>query len=313
MRNVIDILYSVTGQSLYFDAPEGRPSSITSSQVFENCDGDDDTAESALSGSAAVETNPDTTFDAASGFSQSDPRVCNLTATTGCTKGRRYLATNAAGESEWVEVIAVSSGASVTARQPLENDYAASDTFESTRITHAIDSTWVAESNNISDSIDPNPRYRWRVEYVVGGVTYVHAVWFDLVRYSGTHTVTGLDVDRAFPGFLDALPTHYREDMGAELIAEAYRQVKLDLYQDGKADQMARNGEVIDDLVLHKAASLAEQSRVVLGAGSLDAAEMAASRYQSRFNHLIREPKIPFDQSGDGAGTNAQRLPLFRR
>src|SRR5436190_5204308 len=106
-HQTLDILYGVTGQSLVFDAPEGRPSSVTSSTVHENIAGDDEQAESATTGSASVETNPNTTFDAASGVDQTDPRKCFLAATTGITPGRTYLAVNATLERDWVEVMAV--------------------------------------------------------------------------------------------------------------------------------------------------------------------------------------------------------------
>jgi len=84
MRSVQDIVYGVTGQTVYFDAPEGRPSSVTSVEVFLWDVSDDDTAEAAV-GSGSVETNPNTTIDAASGYGQTDARVLNVAATTGAT------------------------------------------------------------------------------------------------------------------------------------------------------------------------------------------------------------------------------------
>jgi hypothetical protein len=305
MTETLDILYSITGQSLVFDAPEGRASSITSSDVYENTDGDDATAESATTGSAAVETNPNTTFDADSGDGETNPRICNLAATTGIARGRRYLATTADGEREWIEVKDIDSGNAVTARHVLSNAYANADTFESTRIAHAIDSTWVADSNNISASLNPNPRYRWRLEYVVDSVTYVHDIYFDLVRYSGTHTVTGLDVDANFPGWLDRLPTDDREDQGERIIDAAYRSVKMDLYGVLKADQMARNAEVIDDLVMHKAA--------IMGTQGAEDTEAAQARYEARWNHLIVQPKMQFADSQGGGAREVNPLPIFRR
>jgi hypothetical protein len=304
----LDIIYSVTGQSLAFDCPEGRPSSVTSSTVFENDDGDDGTAEVATTGSAAIETNPDTTFDAASGDGQGDPRICSLTATTGIALRRRYLATNADLETEWVDVIAVDSAASATARHPLSNAYTTADTFESTRITHAVDSTWVADKNNISPA-QPYPRYRWRLEYVVASVTYVQQVYFDLVRYSGTTTVTGPDVDRAFPwlGWMHRMTSEDREDVGARVIAEAYRQVKIDLMQASKADQAARNREVMEDLVVHKAAALSvrpDEPGVV---------EFLEAKYQTRYNNFIVTPKLKFDADGSGAARPSHSSPVWRR
>lgn len=301
----------MTGQSLVFDAPEGRASSVTSVTVFEATTDDDGTSEAATTGSAAVETNPNTTFDAASGDGQADPRKCNLTATTGITAGRRYLATNTTGEKELVEVAEIASADYVIARNPLRNAYVSTNTFVSTRISISIDSTWVAAETNISQWLTPNPRYRVRWVYVVGGVTYVHATFFDLVRYRGDHTVVGLDVDRRFPGWLDSLPTQHREDQGAAIIAEAYRLVKLDLYHHGKADQMARNMEVIDHLVVLRAFANSVQAQVASG-GSMDVAAWALGQYQGELQHLIAQPKIEFDVSSGGASTTVTPLPVWR-
>ena len=68
-----DVIYNVTGQSFYLDCPEGRPTSITSVTVLDWNAGDDDTAESATTGSAGLDA-VNTTFDAASGAGQTDPR-----------------------------------------------------------------------------------------------------------------------------------------------------------------------------------------------------------------------------------------------
>ena len=297
MSQAIDILFGVTGQSLYFDCPEGRPSAVTSSTVYENTTGDDGTAESATTGSAAVETSPNTTFDAASGDGEANPNQCNLTATTGCAIGRVYLATNATLESERVEVTAISSGAHVLAREPLKNSYTTADTFVSTRVTHAIDSTWVADTSNISAEIAPNQRYRWRLVYVVNSVTYVHDAYFDLLRYAARHDVTALDVDRKFPGWIDRLPTYYREDQGRTLIDEAHREIKYDLYNELKGDQDIRNREVINELVILRAGML------------LDPSEVNERRYHDRFAQIIRFTKVPMS-SGSGAGA-AMAAPTF--
>ena len=304
----LDIVYNVTGQSLRFDAPEGRPSSVTTSAVYENNLGDDSTAETITDGaSAAVETSPDTTFDANSGTSSADPRVCNVAATTGITPGRRFLVTNAALETEWVDIITVVSGASCTARNNLRNDYVSADTLESTRITHAIDATWVAAKTNISAN-GPEPRYRWRLEYVVASVTYVHDVYFDLVRYAGTTSVTGLDVDRAYPwlGWMNRLSSEDQEDGGSRVIDEAYRQVKMKLAMAGKADEGARNREVMEDLVVHRAAMLVAGTDV-------DAAEAAAALFNESYNNFIVSPKLDFDDDGSGAAAPSDPAPVWVR
>lgn len=305
----LDILFGVASQNLVFDAPEGRPSSVTSSTVFENAHSDEATVESATTGSAAIETTPDTTVDAASGYGEANPKIINVAATTGAVVGRRYLATTADGEAEWFEVREIASGVSLTARKPFANTYASADTVESTRITHGVLDAWAAAKTNLSP-LTQGPRYRWRVEYVVASVSYVAQVYFDLVRYSAASTVTGLDVDRAYPwiNWLHALPTHDREDQGANIIKEAYRQVRLHLATAGKAIEAARNREVMEDLVIHRAASLAVGR-------DIEAAETIEKNYERQFNNFIVTPKaaLPFDPDGSGSASPSKASPMWRR
>lgn len=302
-----DILYNVTGQSLFLDCPEGRPSSVTSATVLLMTTGDDGTADSAL-GTPAVETNPNTTFDADSGLGQTDETLCNLAATTGIAIGRSYLASNAASESEWVEVTGITSGASVNVRHPLANAYASADSFVSTRITATVDSTWVADSSNLSDDLDPNPRYRVRWVYVVGGLTYVRDTYFDLVRYKGQHNVRPTDVDLLVPGWLDALPGEHREDRGIRLIDKAYAEVQLDLMESDVPDELLRNRDIVDSLTVRKAVLLAEEAKAILGGGSDFALTVAMQKYQGRLDKLIRvtnKTAMSTDTSGAGVVTTS--------
>ena len=300
MSRTIDLLFAVTGQSLYFDAPEGRPSSVTSSQVFENTTGDDGDAETATTGSAAVETNPNTTFNAASGDGQTNPQICNLTTTTGIGIGRGYRITNAAGEWEWIEVVGATA-TTATAREPLANAYTTGDTFVSTRITHAIDATWVADKTNLSDACCPNARYRWRLVYVVGGVTYVHDAYFDLLRYAGRHDVTAADVARRSPGWTQRVATYHREDQGRAIIDEAYEVVKFDLYNFETPDQSIRNREARNEMVLLKAIEL------------VDPTELNVQRYSERLQQFMAGAKLSVQADTSGAATTADVRPLWRR
>lgn len=300
-----DILYSVAGQSLEFDAPEGIPTSITST-VFENSDGDDSTAESATTGSAAASTVA-TTFDAVSGSSEANPNLLNVTATAGFVRLGRYLATNSDSEPELIEVVAVESGVRLQSRHELKNDYAIGDDLVATRITHALDTTWVSDKNNISQP-DPSPRYRWRLEYTVAGKIYVHNAFFDLVRESGNTTVSPLDIDSAYPllQWLTVLPTNHREDRGAGIIKDAYRQVKLAMSHEGKADEAARNREMMEDLVIHKAA-------LMVAGDSFETFEQIKLNYDTAFNNFIRGGVLKMDSDGSGAAKPSPKSRVWRR
>lgn len=310
MRTVQDIVFGVTGQQVYLDCTEGRPSSVTSVEVFW-WDSDDDSA--TLEGIGAVETGPNTTFDATSGYGQSNPRLLNLTATTGAETGRIYLATTADGAREWVEVVEVDSGVSVTAKHPLHNAYAAADTFQSTRITATIDATWVADETNLDETCGPNPSHRVRWVYVVSGTTYVADTYFTLVRYAGKHGVRPQDVESISPGWLDRLPTDHRDDQGRRLIDEAHRAVRIDLHQIWTDDAMVAQTEVIDELTRYRCLEMTEMSRLLAGGGSQVTYEAARLAYHSRFDALSKVTnKVPVRDT-TGAGTRPSAFGLTRR
>ena len=312
MRTVLDIAFDVTGQLVYFDAPEGRPSSVTLVEVFRWHSGDNGTAESAL-GTPTVETNPATTIDAASGYGQADPRVLNVAATTDMATDRRYLVTSADGAREWFDVLEIDSANSVTAKHPLHNAYATSDTVQSTRIQATISPTWVADETNLDDSAGPNPSYRVRWVYVVSGVTYVADSYFNLVRYVGAHGVRPQDVETTHPGWLDRLPTDHYRDQGRRLIDEAYRAVKLDLHAVWTDDAMVAHTEVIDDLTRWKALELGELARYMTSGQNGDSYTVAKTAYQTRFDSLARiTNKIPIRDSTASA-TIKESLGLTRR
>src|SRR4249919_1094698 len=108
MRTAIDIVFDITGQQVYFDAPQGRPSSVTSLTVFRWDQADDANDPESAVGAASIETNPNTTTDAVAGQSQTNPRNLPLTLTTGIERERLYLLTDDdTGEHEWVEPLEV--------------------------------------------------------------------------------------------------------------------------------------------------------------------------------------------------------------
>ena len=247
MNKTQDILYNVisTTQSIYWDAPEGRPSAVASMKLYLMGTGDDGTVQDALD-APAVEANPDTTFDANSGKGQADETLCNLTATTGIAVERQYLATNALGETDWVTVQGFTAGVSVNAKNPLKNAYVSGDTFETTRITADFKDAWVQTESNVSDGLDPNPGYRCRVEYTAGGVVRVHHFGVDLVRYTGGASVTPAAMNAFRPRWSYNLPTYHREDDGARIIESAYDDLRWDLFRAGVPDEMIRNQDAID-------------------------------------------------------------------
>jgi hypothetical protein len=317
-----EILYNVTGQSLIFEAPEGRPSSVTSVTVYLR--EQDDTGSSEFTATGTVDS-VNTTLTAAAGPSQSDPKAIAVTSGSSIAARRAYLVTAAGGESEWIECASVS-GTSVVSRLPLVNDFATGATFQSTRITAPVDATWVASQNKISgetgtitwneppNDTDNEPWYRCAWVYVVGGVTYKHETRLDLVRYTAGHLITPVDVDRRFPGWLDRIPVDYRRDQGRPLVDEAFRLLKTDLLVDGHLARWVRRHDIIGELVIYRAQWVATELAVMHGADRLEALAASEKAYKARFDQLIREPNIAIGSSPGGAITGGRPIsPLIRR
>jgi hypothetical protein len=311
-----DITFAITGQTLVWDAPEGRASSVTDVKVFPMTTGDDGTEEVATSGSASIDS-VNTTFDAASGASSANTRKANLTATTNIVaqdpafpgRYRQYLATDSQGRKEWLPVTGIVSADYVTTAFPMLLDYVATNTFVGTRLSITVDPTWVADTSNISDDTDPNPRYRALWIYVVGGVTYYHYSYFDLVRAMGEHSVTPGDMENFHPGWNDRLPTYHRDDQGWRLIQEAYQQVRWDLHQTGQPDETLRNREGVNELVKQQARVLLETS-----AGVSDVLAHYMRMYQSRFDQIVRVVhRLPTATDTSSGGNRVSAINIWSK
>jgi len=248
MNSNTRIVFNVTGQTLALRVLQGRPSSGTF-KVFTDSAGDDDVVQ--FEGTATVE-NVSTTVDATSGAGQANPQKINLTATTNITIGRKYLISEAS-KSEWVEPIEIVSADYVIARHPLVNAYTTAATFVGTTMTATVDSTWVADEGFISDLTDPNPDYRVRWSYVVGGVTYLAYTFFDLVRSEIGHGVDIDDLDAFAPGLVDTMPMDYKVEQGRPLLEAAWRMVRARLRNPAISTDALRDAELVDDLVIREA------------------------------------------------------------
>lgn len=301
-----ELTHGVTGQLLVFDAPEGRPSAVTDVQIFSMETGDDGTEQTAPA-TNTVEAGPSTTFDAASGYSETDPTKANLTATTGCVVGRTYLATNAFSEKEWAQVKAISATNYILATSPLKNDFAATDTFVSTRVTSTIDATWIADATKISDGLALNPGYRVRWTYVVSSTTYVHDSYFDVVRYAWVHNVTEGDMRSFSPNWDDRLPTQHREDGGARLIDRASTDVKFDLKRAGVEAALIRHAEGRNELIMARAA-------LKLETPGTEAWIDADDTYRELMDGLVRvSRKVPIATDNTGAGHQTSSIGIWSK
>jgi hypothetical protein len=310
-----DVLLAVASQTIWHDARQGRASGTPTVAVWEDSQSDETTAESAITGAASADS-VNTTVDAASGAAQANPKRLAVTATTSTAIGRHYLVTNAAlGQSEWIEVAGIASADYLLTRQPMVHNYAASDTVVGTRISATIDTTWATDENNLSDPYAPNPRWRAVWTFVVGGVTYREATYFDLLRYPVTFGVTALDVDRESPGWLERLPIDQQVGQGVQLIAQAVRQVKRDLSRAKRSDWAQRNSEQFNDLICMQAVVKGAHAAYMHGGESRDRLDEARRDYQSFFDQWVANATAPEQASaaGDGAVMPLRRQEIWER
>jgi hypothetical protein len=311
-----DVLFATASQTIWHESRHGRPTSVTSVQIWEDRDSDEITAESATTGSPAVESTASTTVDAASGALQANTKKLNVAATAGFTVGRHVLVTNAAlGQSEWVEVAGVALNDYLLTRQPMVHNYTTSDTVVGTRMSATVDTTWASDKNNLSDPYAPNPRWRAVFTFPVAGVVYREPVYFDLLRYPVTFGVTALDVDGYSRGWLERLPLDDQIGQGAGLIVQAVKQVKRDLSRAKRSDWAQRNSEQFNDLIVMMAVVKGAHAAYMHGGESRDRLDEARRDYQSFFDQWVANATAPEQASaaGDGAVMPLRRQEIWER
>ena len=311
-----DLLFSTASQTIHLDVLEGRPTWV-STTVYEDSIGDTGSTESAITGTPAAETNPNTTVDVACGpgSAQTNMRKVPVAATTGFTVGRQYLIADATfGHSEWFECAGIVSADYVLARSPLVSLYATSSTVQSCRMTATVDTTWISDSANLTDPLAPNPRYRVAWVYTVGGVTYRQTTYFDVVRIDGAlHGVTAVDVERESPGWIDRLPTDHRVGQGRTLIEQAARQVKRDLFAIDRIDWAQRNSRWFQDLICMQAVVLVHRANFEHGGDNLPQLERAEKKYSSAWDKWMNAAKAAEQLDSTGAGGKPALSSIWSR
>ena len=313
MTITAEIIFEGTSQTLVLDDEEGRPSAVGTVSVWPAYADDTQTAEVATTGSATIETNPNTTLSAAAGPSEPDPTLLTVTSGTGFTIGRRYLLTeDSTGVSEQFEVAGVN-GTAVTATRPLINSYTAGAAVVSTRVIIAVSDSWAADVANLSDVDGPNNTYRVRWPVTIGGVVKIRERGFDLVRYPTASGVTPLDVDDIYPGWIDRLPPNHQVDQGRSLIRRASTAVRFELYGDNKAQRSLRNPEHRARLVIVRANLELQRDIRARGGDNEGAFTLATDDWRQIYDQTIRAPVAAVDTAGGGASAPVRPLPLTVR
>jgi hypothetical protein len=308
-RRTERVIYGVTGQSLLYRVPQGRPSAATF-KVFADAAGDDGTEE--FSGAATVDA-VNTTVSSASGATEDDPRRINLASTASIVAGRKYRLSE--GQLvEWAEVLSVGTGF-VRVRDRLMNDYTTAAVFASTYLSASIDATWVADDANLSDLSDPNPDYRIRWLVTVGGADTLAYSYFDFVRAPYIHAIDLGDVGARFPGVAEILDAGDRLDQARSIIESAARVVRLEL-----ATLELSDAAILEDERLDEAVTLA--ALMVIAHGGTHPRQFTAMEYvqlkTDQFDRFIDKNfraslKPPVAAGSDSAAERRAAAPFWEK
>jgi hypothetical protein len=87
----------------------------------------------------------------------------------------------------------------------------------------------------------------------------------------------------------------------------------MDAMGDAQVIRRIRNTEILRELVIYRANVLAVEAALYYGASNPDQIKASHDSYQMRYAQLMREPKVPVDQTGGGSSAQPQRLPVWRR
>lgn len=193
------IQYNVTGQTLSFEAPQGRPSADGTVSLYDSRHDPDDATYNPIVTGTATRTAIDVVTNGAAGPAESDPRNVPILAATITGLGTLLKPgiclwlTNASQESERIEVAKVGTS-SIGSVEKLSYSYATGASVKSAEMTSpAIPAAWIQDEINLCE----DAYAVWT--YTVGGVTYRSRSYFDVVREIVDNSIRDLDLLDGFP------------------------------------------------------------------------------------------------------------------
>ena len=276
-----EVVLGGEGQRFVLDPPGGRPSwsatvTVKSSRGI---------VQAATLGSCVIDPVETALTDVASIGETS----LSLASTAGIAPGTRYQLVDPDGAHEWVVVVAVDPSR-VTTRRPLVNRFAPGSILGGCQISIAIDPSWSSAVANLTDQLDVQVGYRLHWSYSIAGVATSTTTTADLVRVPQHGRVSAADVDRRFPGWIEKLPSAYRESGGSELIAEAFELVNRDVLEHPEI-RRARDAAVLRELAIIRANFVELEHASLFEHASSASLREAEQRYRQRFDELVREAK----------------------
>ncbi len=301
------LIYGVTGQVVEFYPPEwlyGAPSSAATYSVWGPGADLDGTAE--FTGTATADS-VSTTFDQASGYSNTSNRDrCYIAATTNTAVGRYYLITNAIGQRELVKVDAIASADYVSCSGPLGYDYTTSDTFLSTRQYFTIDATFIADESKIA----PDWKVRW--SYTINSVAYRHWTYLDVVRAVAAPSITGAELYELFPDLRHEQHADLRGTDWEHIKTRAAKRLRFDVQRFGFSLDAMRTDEWNEVLLSGMRSLLAESGWHPPGRDQETFVTESRTRYWNDLNDLAKRALLDKGGSGGATQKGAQQL-TFRR
>ncbi len=210
-REVLE--FGVASQLLAFEAPQGRPSGSGTVSIYDPRSSPTASPNPLVNAGTATLNSVTTTLNGSVNPLSSDPTSIPLASTTGILVGDHLWLTNAAGETEQIEVLGVTA-AVVFSCWPVTLTHITGALCVSSKMTSpALSTAWVSDVANL----DADFYAIW--SYTVAGISYRARTSFDLCRAAPQFRALSARVFERWPGLKKfAFPDH---PGGFEQIARA--------------------------------------------------------------------------------------------
>lgn len=226
-------------QRLYFRATEGRPTSTPTVGIKNEGGG-------VVSAAAATNVTQSAVTTTVATSGAVGARSLTLTDGTGVVVGDSYLLTSTKGEREWVRVISYLANVA-TFDEPLEYAHLSGSTFVSCDFYYTLQTSDVASLAE---------RMQATASYVVGGLTHMQRILFDVVLHALPNPLTAAVLKASSP---DLGLAEWAEQRGSDYDRQrtaAWEAVCLALRQNGRRPALVVD---VEDLKAWALAELALQ------------------------------------------------------
>lgn len=299
------VRYNLTGQTLTFEAPEGRPTANGEVRIYDPRYSMEDTTKNpvAMTASSVTATRSSATATVGAAGAAAAQKTIACTPHADWKVGDWVWVTAAAsGRKTRVQIAQKQSGAIVTA-DDLPFALVQADTIESALLTSpTFTSAFITDEQNIAED------YFVEWIYAVAGITYYARRFFDVVREIINFDITDEWLLERHPGLMRL---EYKRQPGTfePQRRAAQRNVERHIIGVGKDPDRYRGTEIMRELVgLQVVCVLAWDGNKPNGVPWRDYATHAEEEYSSAFEQLTGNTlRVPYDRNHDDALTSAER------